>query len=72
MNLDDNRLLCRYMVLTTKKPFTRDVLVAAETTEVCSSKLNKKSRAHVPDSTFDNPFYATVVNKSETEKEHFS
>ena len=48
------------------------MLVAAETTEVRSSKLNKKSRAHVPDSTFDDPFYASVVNKSEIEKEHFT
>ncbi|KAK7357134.1 hypothetical protein VNO80_16417 [Phaseolus coccineus] len=51
---------------------SQDVLVAAETAEVRSSKLNKKSRAHVPDSSFENPFYATLVNKSETEKEHFT
>jgi len=40
------------------------VLVATKTAEVRSSKLNKKSRAYVPDSSF--------VNKSETEKEHFT
>jgi len=51
---------------------SQDVLAAAETAEVPSSKLTKKNKAHVPDSSFENPFYAGVVNKSETGKEHFT
>ncbi|KAL2324696.1 hypothetical protein Fmac_023754 [Flemingia macrophylla] len=48
----------------------QDVVAAAET--VAASKLTKKNIAHVPDSSFENPFYASVANKSETEKEHLT
>ncbi|RDX90160.1 IST1-like protein, partial [Mucuna pruriens] len=44
----------------------------AETAEVRISKLTKKNSVHVPDSSFENPFYAAFTNKSETEREHFT
>ncbi|KAK7391175.1 hypothetical protein VNO78_19587 [Psophocarpus tetragonolobus] len=64
----------------------QDVLTAAETAEnaaveprspanlaqACSSKLTKKNGAHVPDSSFENPFCAGVANKFETESERFT
>ncbi|XP_029129984.1 uncharacterized protein LOC114916733 [Cajanus cajan] len=57
----------------------QDVLVAGQTAENAvaearseASKLTKKNNAHVPDSSFENPFYASVANKSETEREHFT
>ncbi|XP_014512601.1 uncharacterized protein LOC106771190 isoform X1 [Vigna radiata var. radiata] len=51
---------------------SQDVLVAAETAEIRSTKHTKKNRAKVPDSSFENPFCTSVANKSETEKEHFT
>ncbi|KAG4984036.1 hypothetical protein JHK87_028785 [Glycine soja] len=36
------------------------------------NKLTKKNGAHVSDSSFENPFFVSVGNKSETEREHFT
>lgn len=41
---------------------------AANLAQVCISKLTKKNSAHVLDSIFENPFYASAANKSETER----
>ncbi|TKY51493.1 IST1-like protein [Spatholobus suberectus] len=64
----------------------QEVMAAAETAEnaaaearsasslaqVCINKLTKKNSAQVPDSSFENPFYAGVANNSEAEREHFT
>ncbi|BAT94381.1 hypothetical protein VIGAN_08098000 [Vigna angularis var. angularis] len=57
---------------TEAKLDSQDVLAAAETAEIRSTKHTKKIRANVPDSSFENPFCTSVANKSETEKEHFT
>ncbi|QCE08021.1 DNA mismatch repair protein MSH2 [Vigna unguiculata] len=51
---------------------SQDVLAAAETAEIRSTKHTKKNRANVSDSSFENPFCTSVANKSETEKGHFT
>ncbi|CAJ1976852.1 unnamed protein product [Sphenostylis stenocarpa] len=51
---------------------SQDALDATETAGVPSSKLTKKNSAHMQDNRFENPFYASVANKSETEKGHFT